>query len=38
MICDSEPGWAAAAGDDRDLAFIFAELRALHPGCPPVDA
>jgi hypothetical protein len=30
LICDSHPGWAKEAGDDRDLAFIFNELRALH--------
>ena len=29
--CDSMPGWGAAAGDDRDLAFILLELRAEHP-------
>jgi Rps23 Pro-64 3,4-dihydroxylase Tpa1-like proline 4-hydroxylase len=34
ILCDSEQGWAKAAGDDRDLAFILVELRALHPGCP----
>jgi hypothetical protein len=27
---DSPPGWAAARGDDRDLAFLLNELRALH--------
>ncbi len=34
LVCDSTPGWAKDAGDDRDLAFIFTELRARHPGCP----
>jgi hypothetical protein len=28
---DSKPGWGAASGDDRDLAFILMELRAQHP-------
>lgn len=31
IVSDSEPGWASAAGDERDLAFIFMELRAQHP-------
>jgi hypothetical protein len=31
IACESEPGWAKAAGDDRDLAFIFTELRVRHP-------
>ncbi len=34
LQCDPHPGWAKDAGDDRDLAFIFTELRVLHPGCP----
>jgi hypothetical protein len=34
IVCDSEPGWAAARGDDRDLAFLLTELRARHPGLP----
>ena len=29
--CDSKPGWGAASGNDRDLAFILMELRAQHP-------
>ncbi len=32
LQCDANTGWAKAAGDDRDLAFIFTELRAIHPG------
>jgi 2OG-Fe(II) oxygenase superfamily len=32
LACDSPPGWAAANGDDRDLAFVVNELRARHPG------
>jgi hypothetical protein len=28
--CEGPRDWALAAGDDRDLAFIFTELRALH--------
>ncbi len=31
IVSDSKPGWGAAAGDDRDLAFILMELRAQHP-------
>jgi hypothetical protein len=30
IVSDSPPGWAAAKGDDRDLAFLLNELRALH--------
>jgi hypothetical protein len=31
IVCESDPGWAMAAGDDRDIAFIFSELQARHP-------
>jgi Rps23 Pro-64 3,4-dihydroxylase Tpa1-like proline 4-hydroxylase len=34
LQCDAHPGWAKDSGDDRDLAFIFTELRTLHPACP----
>ncbi len=30
ILTESEPGWAAARGDDRDLAFLLSEIRALH--------
>ena len=30
ITSDSPPGWAASKGDDRDLAFLWSELRALH--------
>ena len=30
IVSDSPPGWAASKGDDRDLAFRWNELRALH--------
>jgi hypothetical protein len=30
ILSDSPPGWAASRGDDRDLAFLLNELRALH--------
>ena len=32
LVCDSHSGWAKEAGDDRDLAFIFTELRMRHSG------
>jgi len=31
--CDGPRDWAASSGDDRDLAYILTELRAIHPGC-----
>jgi hypothetical protein len=30
---DGSSDWIAEAGEDRDLAFVMMELRALHPGC-----
>jgi hypothetical protein len=30
IVSDSPPGWGASKGDDRDLAFLFNELRAEH--------
>jgi hypothetical protein len=30
ISCDGPRDWALASGDDRDLAFILTELRALH--------
>ena len=37
LIFESEGARSAAAGDDRDLAFFLAELRARHPGVPEPD-
>jgi hypothetical protein len=34
VACDGPRDWAASSGDDRDLAYILTEVRALHPGCP----
>jgi Rps23 Pro-64 3,4-dihydroxylase Tpa1-like proline 4-hydroxylase len=30
LVTDSHPGWAKDLGDDRDLGFVFTELRVLH--------
>lgn len=30
IVSDSPPGWGTSKGDDRDLAFLFKELRAEH--------
>jgi hypothetical protein len=37
LVFESEGARTAAAGDDRDLAFFLAELRARHPGIPEPD-
>ncbi len=37
LVCDSAPGWAKSVGDERDLAFVFTELRARHPGFPEME-
>jgi hypothetical protein len=37
LAFESEGTRTAAAGDDRDLAFFLAELRARHPGIPEPD-
>jgi Rps23 Pro-64 3,4-dihydroxylase Tpa1-like proline 4-hydroxylase len=30
ILCDSQAGWAAQSGDDRDLAYVMIELRGIH--------
>jgi len=37
LVFESEGARTAAAGDDRDLAFFLAELRARHAGIPEPD-